>query len=47
MTISNKNMDARNFDIIHDIVRCLSLVQSFLEGYNAPIWRIGNRGVKG
>ena len=28
------------------ILRCLSLAQSPLKDQNAPIWRIGNRGVK-
>ena len=37
---------ARPFDSIHDILRSISLAQSFLKGRNAPIWRIGNRGVK-
>ena len=38
-------MNARNFDTINVIIRCLSLVQSLLKGRNAPIWRIGKRGV--
>ena len=32
-------MDARPFDTIHDILECLSLIQSLLEGQNASIWR--------
>ena len=39
-------MDTRNFDTIHDMLRCLDLVQSLLKGQNAPIWPIWNRGVK-
>ena len=31
--------DGRPFDTIHDILRCLSRVQSLLKGRNAPIWR--------
>ena len=38
-------MDAGNFNTIHDILRYLSLMQSLLKGRNAPIWRMGNRGV--
>ena len=34
-----EKMDARPFDPIHDVLRCLSLVQSLLKGRNAPIWR--------
>ena len=30
--------DARPFDTINDILRCLSLVQSLLKGRNPPIW---------
>ena len=45
MTIPNRKMDAPNFDTVHDILRCLSLVQSLLKGRNAPIWRIGNQEV--
>ena len=44
--ISNRKIDARNFATIRDIIRCLSLVQSLLEGRNAPMWHIGNQGVK-
>ena len=40
-----RKIAARPFDTIHDILRCLSLAQSLLKGRNAPIWRIGNRGV--
>ena len=43
----DRKMDARPFDTIHDILRCLSVAQSLLKGRNAPISRIGNRGVKG
>ena len=32
-------MDARPFDTINDILRCLSLVQSLYEDRNAPNWR--------
>ena len=46
MTIPYWIMDARNFDTIHDLLRCLSLVQMILNGRNAQIWRIENRGVK-
>ena len=38
-SIYDIKMDARPFDIIHDILRCLSLVQSLFEDRNAPIWR--------
>ena len=34
-----RKMDARPFDTIHDIIQCLSLVQSLLEDRNVPIWR--------
>ena len=44
--IYDRKTAARPFDTIHDILRCLSLAQSILKGRNAPIWRIGNRGVK-
>ena len=44
--IYDRKTAARPFDTIHDILRCLSLAQSLLKGRNAPIWRIGNRGVK-
>ena len=37
--IYDRKMDARPFDAIHDIVRCLSIVKSLLKGRNAPIWR--------
>ena len=39
-------MDAQNFETIHDILRCFSLVQSLLKGRNTPIRRNGNQGVK-
>ena len=42
----DRRMDARPFDTINDILRCLSLAQSLLKGRNAPIWHIGNRRVK-
>ena len=45
-SIYDRKTAARPFDTIHDILRCLSLAQSLLKGRNAPIWRIGNRGVK-
>ena len=32
-------MDARPFETIKDILRCLNLVQSLYKGRNAPIWR--------
>ena len=38
-SIYDKKMDARTFKTIHNILRCLSLVQSLLEGRNAPIWQ--------
>ena len=38
-SIYDRKMDARPFDTIHDILRCLCLVQSLLEARNAPIWR--------
>lgn len=46
----NKNscwkINALNFDTTNDIPRCLSLVESLLDGRNAPIRRILNRRVK-
>ena len=39
----DRKTDARPFETIQDILRCLSLVQSLLKGGNAQIWRIGNR----
>ena len=42
----DRKMDARLFDTIHDISRCLRLVQWLLKERNTPIWRIGNRRVK-
>ena len=39
-------MDARPFDTIHDVLWCLSLVQSLFKDRNAPIRRIQNRRVK-
>ena len=39
-SIYDRKMDARPFDTIRDILRCLSLVQSLLKGRNAPIWRM-------
>ena len=41
MTISNRKMNAQNFDTIHDILRYLSLAQFLLKARN------GNRGVNG
>ena len=38
-SIYDRKIDARPFDTIHDILRCLSLVQFLLEDRNAPIWR--------
>ena len=35
----DRKTDARPFDTIQDILRCLSLVQPLLKGRNAPIWR--------
>ena len=37
-SIFDIKQDARPFDIINDILRCLSLVQYLLKGRNAPIW---------
>ena len=45
-SIYDRKMDARPFDTIHDILRCLSFVQSLFKDENTPIWRIGNRRVK-
>ena len=42
----DRKTDARPFETIEGILRCLSLVQSLLKDRNAPIWRIGNQGVK-
>ena len=41
----DRKTTARTFDTIHDIIRSLSLAQSFLKGEMSQ-WRIGNRGVK-
>ena len=38
-SIYDRKMDARAFDTVHEILRCLSLVKSLLEDRNAPIWR--------
>ena len=38
-SIYDRKMDTRPFDTIHDILRCISLVQSLFEDRNAPIWR--------
>ena len=35
----NRKTDARPFDTIHDILRCLSLVQSLIKCRNASIYR--------
>ena len=37
-SIYDRKMDARLFDNIHDILRCISLVQSLLEALLAQIW---------
>ena len=37
--ISERKIDARRFDSIHDILRSISLTQSLLKGRNTPIWR--------
>ena len=34
----DREMDARPFDTINDILRFLSLVQYLLKGRNGPIW---------
>ena len=44
-SIYDINISARLFDTLHDILRCLGLVQSLLKGQNAPIWHSVNRGV--
>ena len=46
-SIYDRKTAARPFDTNHNIIRCLSLAQFLLKGRNAPIWRIGNPGVKG
>ena len=38
-SIYDRKPDARCFDTIHNILRCLSPAQSLLKGRNAPIWR--------
>ena len=38
-SIYDRKYAARPFDSIHDILRCVSLVQSLQKGRNAPIWR--------
>ena len=38
-SVYDRKIDARPFDTIHDILRCLSLAQSLRKGQNAPIWR--------
>ena len=45
-SIYDRKRDGRPFYIIHDILRCLSFLQSHFTDRNAPIWRIGNRRVK-
>ena len=45
-SIYDRKTATRLFDIIHDILRCLSLVQPLLKDRNPPIWRIGNQRVK-
>ena len=45
-SIYDRTMDAPPFDITHDILRCLSFVQSLLKYLDPPIWRIGNLQVK-
>ena len=45
-SICYRKTAARPFDTICDILRALRLVQYLLKGRIAPIWRIGNRGVK-
>ena len=47
----DRKMDARPFDTIHDILSCLSLVQSLFKGRNAQARinayeTVGNQGVK-
>ena len=44
-SIYDRKTDARRFDTIHDILRCRSPAESLVQGRNAPVWRIGNRGV--
>ena len=46
ITISNRKMEARNFDTIHDILRSKGLAISLLNGRNASICRTRTRGVK-
>ena len=36
--INDRKIDARPFDTILDILRCISLVQFLLKGLNAPFW---------
>ena len=38
-SLHDRKTVARPFDTIHDILQCLSLVQSLLKDQNAPIWR--------
>ena len=45
-TMYDRKTTARPFDTIHGILRSLSLTRSRLKGWNAPICRIRNWGVK-
>ena len=45
-SLNDKKNPARLFDTISDILRSLSLAQSLLKVWNAPICRIGNRRLK-
>ena len=38
-SIHDRKVDARRFDTIHVILRCLGLAQALLKGRNAPNWR--------
>ena len=44
-SIYERKIDARPFDTTHDVLRCLSFVQSLFKDRNERIWRIGNRRV--
>ena len=45
-SIYDRKMNARPFDTTHDILRCLSFVQSLFKDRNTPIWRIADLRVK-
>ena len=44
-SIYDRKMDARPFHTAHNILGCLSFVQSLFKDRNTPIWRIENQRV--